>query len=573
VEGIGGLSVPIYKDYLVADLIKELNAPLVIVSPNKLGTINHTLLTVNKARELGLEILGLIFNNPTKIKKDISQKTNPRIIKELSGVDILGELPYERKISDLAKSAERNLDLNLMLRKLKSKKLWQDSKELAEWDKKYIWHPFTQMKDWQNEEPLIIQEAKGCYLKDVKGRWFLDGVSSLWVNIHGHRKKEVDEAIKKQLNKVAHSTLLGLAGVPSIKLAKELVKIAPKGLNRVFYSDNGSTSVEVALKMAFQYWQHKGAKEKTRFVYLENSYHGDTLGSVSVGGIDLFHKVFHPLLFSSFKADSPYCYRCPKNKIYPKCRFECLKKLESILKNNHKTIAALIVEPIVQCAGGMIVWPKGILRRMRKLANDYDVLLISDEVAVGFGRTGRMFACEHEKVSPDIMCLSKGLSAGYLPLAVTLTSDKIYDAFLGDYAAQKTFFHGHSYTGNALACAAALASLELFRKEKIIQRLGPKIKFLENELKKFKQLKHVGDVRQKGLIAAVELVQDKKTREPYPWQEKVGVKVCLRARDYGIILRPLGNVIVLMPPLAISKDELKLLLSAASKAIKQVTEA
>ncbi|MDD5006276.1 MAG: adenosylmethionine--8-amino-7-oxononanoate transaminase [Candidatus Omnitrophica bacterium] len=457
-----------------------------------------------------------------------------------------------------------------MLKKLNPRA--NDFQKLSAADKKYIWHPFTQMRDWQNEEPLIIEEAKGCYLKDVKGRWFLDGVSSLWVNIHGHQKKEVDQAIKNQLNKVAHSTLLGLANVPSIQLAKELVKITPKGLNKVFYSDNGSTSVEVALKMAFQYWQHKGAKQKTKFVYLENSYHGDTIGSVSVGGIDLFHKVFHPLLFNSFKADSPYCYRCPKNKIYPNCKLVCLEKLENILKNNHKKIAALIIEPIVQCAGGMIVWPKGILKKMRGLCTKYNVLLIADEVAVGFGRTGKMFACEHEKVIPDIMCLSKGLSAGYLPLAVTLTNNKIYSAFLGDYAAQKTFFHGHSYTGNPLACSAAIASLELFKKEKIIDNLQPKIKFLEKELRKFKELPNVGNVRQKGLICAIELVSDKKTKEPYPWQDKIGVKACIEARKYGVILRPLGNIIVLMPPLAINKEQLKELLEVAFGTIEEVTK-
>jgi adenosylmethionine-8-amino-7-oxononanoate aminotransferase len=615
VEGIGGLSVPIYKDYLVADLIKDLNTPLIIVSRNGLGTINHTLLTIKQARELNLEILGVVFNRsaecakiiPTSMPKlsqenfgmayesgsyaDISQKTNPAVIKKLSGVDILGELPYERKISNLAKAAERNLNLNLMTRKLKSKSLGENSQELAQWDKEYIWHPFTQMKDWQKDEPLIIQEAKGCYLKDTKGRWFLDAVSSLWVNIHGHRKKEVDEAVKKQISQVAHSTLLGLANVPSIKLAKELAEIAPKGLDKVFYSDNGSTCVEVALKMAFQYWQHKGLKQKTRFVYLDNSYHGDTIGSVSVGGIDLFHKVFHPLLFNSFKADSPYCYRCPLTRIstnpcltgrqetrintnikYPNCKLACLNKLEVILKNNHNQIAGLIIEPIVQCAGGMIVWPKGILAKMRKLCSQYNILLIADEVAVGFGRTGKMFACEHEKVIPDIMCLSKGITAGYLALAATLTNQEIYGAFLADYSSQKTFFHGHSYTGNPLACSAALASLEIFRKEKIISKLQPKIKFLEKELQKFKALNSVGNIRQKGLIVGIELVQDKNTKQAYNWQDKVGVKVCLRARDYGVILRPLGNVIVLMPPLAISKAQLKGLLSATFQSIREVTE-
>jgi len=577
VEGIGGLFVPIKDNYLVADLVKDLDIPLIVVSRNGLGAINHALLTIKQANDLGLDVLGIIFNNTYKPAADISRKTNPRIIKEISGADIIGEFPYlgsasveKMSVSNLAAVANKRLNLNLIIRKIKNNNQNVNYKKLADSDKKYIWHPFTQMRDWRNDEPLIIQEAKGCYLKDVKGRKFLDGVSSLWVNIHGHQKHEVDEAIKKQLAKVAHSTLLGLANIPSIKLAEELAKISPKGLNKVFYSDNGSTSVEVALKMAFQYWQHKGKKHKTRFVYLDNSYHGDTIGSVSVGGIDLFHKVFHPLLFNSFKADSPYCYRCPYNKKYPQCRFACLKKLKNILKNNHEKIAALIIEPLVQCAGGMIIWPKGALSRMRKLCSRYKVLLIADEVAVGFGRTGRMFACEHEKVIPDIMCLSKGLSAGYLPLAVTSTNNEIYSAFLADYSAQKTFFHGHSYTGNPLSCAAALASLDVFRKEKIISGLQPKIEFLRKGLVKFRKLTHVGETRQKGLIVGIELVKDKKTKEPYRWERKIGVKVCLRARKYGVILRPLGNIIVLMPPLAISKLELKELLGAVYKSIKDI---
>ncbi|NQU18583.1 adenosylmethionine--8-amino-7-oxononanoate transaminase, partial [bacterium] len=575
------LSVPIYKDYLVADLIKDLNAPLIIISRNGLGTINHTLLTVRQAEEAGINILGVIFNRTTRDKRDISKKTNPDIIRKLANIDVLGELPYVEavnvkrgRIANLAKIVKKNINLDLIVKRIDQKPKAYLHKKLCRLDKKYMWHPFTQMRDWQREEPLIIEEAKGCYLKDVKGRWFLDGVSSLWVNIHGHRKKEIDRAIKGQLDRVAHSTLLGLANVPSIELAQKLVKIAPKGLTRVFYSDNGSTSVEIALKMAFQYWQQRDKKtrQKTRFVYLDSSYHGDTIGSVSVGGINLFHKIFHSLLFQSFKVGSPYCYYCPKRKVYPSCRFACLKDLESIFKDNHHKIAALIVEPIVQGAGGMIVWPRGILSKMRKLCDKYNVLLIADEVAVGFGRTGKMFACEHEGVSPDILCLSKGLSAGYLPLAATLVKEEIYNRFLADYKDKKTFFHGHSYTGNPLACSAALASLEIFRKERTLGRLQPKIKFLRQGLQRFKELSHVGDIRQKGFIVGIELVKDKKTKKSYPWQEKIGIKVIQEARRHGLILRPLGNCIIIMPPLVITKRELKELLDITYRAIKVVTE-
>ncbi|MDO8748532.1 MAG: adenosylmethionine--8-amino-7-oxononanoate transaminase [Candidatus Omnitrophota bacterium] len=436
-------------------------------------------------------------------------------------------------------------------------------------DKDFLWHPFTQMRDWLKDEPLIIDEAKGNYLKDTNGKWYLDGVSSLWVNVHGHRRREIDIAINRQLNKVAHSTLLGLSNVPSIELAQRLVEIAPKGLIKVFYSDSGSTAVEIALKMAYQYWQYLD-KAKTRFIHLENAYHGDTIGSVSVGGMDLFHKTYKGLLFESYKADSPYCYRCPKGKNYPGCNFECLDRLRDILRQHHSSTAALIVEPLVQAAGGIIVWPEGVYRKMRELCHKHNVLLIADEVAVGFGRTGYIFASETEGVTPDILCLAKGITGGYLPLAATLTTQKIFDAFSGEYKEQKTFFHGHTYTGNPLACAAALANLGLFKKEKTLQKLQPKIKFLGKELEKFKKLEHIGDIRQKGFMVGIELVKNKGTKEPYSWEERIGIKICQKAREYGVILRPLGNVIVLMPPLAISKEELKQLVDAAYKAISFV---
>jgi len=579
IEGIGGLLVPIYDNYLVANFIKDLDVPLLIVSRNGLGTINHTLLTLKQADEFGIEILGIIFNRTINGAKDISQKTNPGIIQKIAKVNIFGELPYIKsvnvengKITNLAKAVEKNIKIDALLKKVKCRNSRQHYNGLSSLDKKYVWHPFTQMRDWQAEEPLIVKEARGAYLRDVKDRWFLDGISSLWVNIHGHRKPEIDKAIKKQIDRVAHSTLLGLSNIPSIKLAQELVKIVPKGLIKVFYSDNGSTSVEIALKMAFQYWQQKGQKNKTRFVYLDNSYHGDTIGSVSVGGISLFHKMFHPLLFNSFKVDSPYCYRCPKKKIYPDCRLACLEILEKTIKKDNKKIAAMVIEPIVQGAGGMIVWPKGILAHMRKLCDKYKVLLIADEVAVGFGRTGKMFACEHENISPDILCLSKGLSAGYLPLAATLVKEEIYNAFLADYSDRKTFFHGHSYTGNPLACSAALASLDVFRTEKTLSKLQPKIKFLKQRLNDFNNLSHVGDIRQKGFMVGIELVKNKKTRQTYPWQDKIGIQVIQYARRRGLILRPLGNCIVLMPSLNITKRELGSLLDIAYEAIKDVTE-
>ncbi|MFC1704092.1 adenosylmethionine--8-amino-7-oxononanoate transaminase [Candidatus Omnitrophota bacterium] len=478
-------------------------------------------------------------------------------------------MPY---LSKTAKTGITQHASRINLKPILEQKVTSRTKRLLEADKKYIWHPFTQMKDWLREEHLVIEEAKGNYLKDTDGKWYLDGISSLWVNVHGHKKMEIDTAIKNQLQKVSHTTLLGLGNVPSIELAQELISIAPRGLKKVFYSDDGSTAVEIALKMAFQYWQNSNRRGKKRFVYLNNSYHGDTVGGVSVGGIDLFHKMYKPLLFNSIKVDAPYCYRCPKDKRYPGCSFECLEGLAKQLKKNHKSIAALIVEPIVQGAAGMIVWPKGVLKRMVNLCTRYKVLLIVDEVATGFGRTGRMFACAHESVSPDIMCLAKGISGGYLPIAATLTTQKIFKAFLADYKDKKTFFHGHTYTGNPLAAAASLANIRIFKREKTLERLSSKIAFLKNELGKFQALGHVGNIRQKGLMVGIELVKDKATKKPFAWEEKIGVKVCQAVRKYGVILRPLGNVIVLMPPLSITHQQLREILNTAYRAIQEVTE-
>ncbi|HAK88179.1 MAG: adenosylmethionine--8-amino-7-oxononanoate transaminase [Nitrospirae bacterium GWB2_47_37] len=447
-------------------------------------------------------------------------------------------------------------------------------KKLKESDKKFVWHPFTQMKDWFEEDPIIITEGRDCFVKDAYGKWYLDGVSSIWVNIHGHRKKEIDDAIKTQLDKIAHSTLLGLGNIPSIELAEKLINLTDKSfagltprLSKVFYSDNGSTAVEAALKMAFQYWIHKGVKGKQTFLSLKNAYHGDTIGAVSVGGIDIFHDMFSPLLFKAYKAPSPHCYRCELGKTSLECSFTCLKEMENILEKHSDEIAAVIIEPIVQAAGGMIVWPEGYLKDLRELCNRYNVLLIADEVATGFGRTGKMFACEHENIVPDIMCLSKGITNGYMPLAVTLATDEIFNAFLGEFKELKTFFHGHSYTGNPLACAAAIASIDLFDKEETLKNMRPKIALLEDRLKEIADLPIVGNVRNKGLIAGIELVKDKPSKEPFPWEKKMGWNVAYKAREGGVLIRPLGNVIVVMPPLSISIENLKRLMDVIKKAI------
>lgn len=446
---------------------------------------------------------------------------------------------------------------------------------LEVWDKEYVWHPFTQMQQYRAEETPVIERGEGSFLFDTKGLKYLDGVSSLWVTVHGHCRKEINTAIMEQLNRISHSTLLGLANVPSILLAKKLLEITPPGLNKVFYSDAGATAVEIALKIAFQYWQQvNGGKnrEKQKFVYLDQSYHGDTIGSVSVGGIDLFHSLYRPLLFEGYKIPSPYCYRCPMGKEKATCTMNCLMPLGDILAAKGGEIAALIIEPLVQGAAGMIVSPAGYLKRVRELCTRYNVLMIADEVAVGFGRTGSMFACEEEDVAPDIMCLAKGITGGYLPLAATLTTDEIFDAFLGSHEEQKTFYHGHTYTGNPLACAAAMANLELFEKDKVISRLETKIALLSGGLNKFYALPWVGDVRQKGMMAGIELVRDKASKEPFPFSLNIGRRVTLEARRRGLIIRPLGNVIVLMPVLAMSEKELGDVLEITYDSIKAACE-
>ncbi len=446
-------------------------------------------------------------------------------------------------------------------------------RDIAALDKKYLWHPFTQMQEWLAEEPLVIERGQGCYLVDDHGRKYLDGVSSLWVNVHGHRRPEIDRAIRAQLGRIAHSTFLGLTHPPAALLAERLVSLAPRGLTKVFYSDNGATAVEIALKMAFQYWQQKGKRyrSKTKFISLTGGYHGDTVGAVSVGGIDLFHKIFRPLLFESFQVEAPYCYRCPLKLTYPDCGIACLDSLRTIAREHHREIAALILEPKIQGAAGMIVQPPGFLREVEAICRRYGILLIADEVATGFGRTGRMFACEHEMIRPDFLCLGKGITGGYLPLAATLTTEEIFRVFLGPYEKLRTFFHGHSYTANPLACAAALATLDIFEREETLKHLGPKIALLSRELETFWELPHVGDIRQAGMMAGIELVRDRETAEPYPVGARMGHRVIRQARRSGVILRPLGSVIVLLPPLALTAAQIRSLTRETSEAIRAVT--
>lgn len=437
-----------------------------------------------------------------------------------------------------------------------------DTAELRRLDKQFLWHPFTAMQSWLGSDPLVIVAAEGMHLIDSDGNRYLDGVSSLWCNVHGHRVPQIDEAVRRQLDNVAHTTMLGLASEPAILLAARLIRIAPPGLAKVFYSDAGATATEIAFKLATQYWYNVGKPQKNEFVGFAEAYHGDTVGAMSVGRVPTFHKPYFPMLFKVHFAPTPYVYRSQSPDDPDRVRSSCLEELERILEQHATRIAAICVEPIVQGAGGMIVQPDGFLRGVRELATKFDVLLIADEVATGFGRTGKMFACEHEAVSPDLMCVAKGITGGYLPLAATFTTRTIFDAFLGEPWEGRTFYHGHTYTGNPLACAAALASLDLFERNDLVNRVREKSESLSLMLDELRSLPKVGDVRQKGFMVGIELVEDKPARRPFDPRRRVGAEVCTNVRKHGVIIRPLGDVIVLMPPPAMGLDDLKRIVEA-----------
>ncbi|MFC1631707.1 adenosylmethionine--8-amino-7-oxononanoate transaminase [Candidatus Omnitrophota bacterium] len=438
-------------------------------------------------------------------------------------------------------------------------------------DLKYIWHPYTQMKDCRNSPPILIERAKGVKLYDNQGNFYYDTISSWWCNIHGHNHPKIKQAIRKQLNALDHVLFAGFTHRAAIDLAEKLIAIAPGGLARVFFSDNGSTAVETALKISFQYWQNIGKKKKKKFVGLDYAYHGDTIGAMSVSSVSLFNKIFNPLFFSSPRVPAPYCYRCPAGKQRPSCDIECIAPLEKLLKEKNAELAALIIEPLVLAAGGMIIYPVEYLLRAAKLAKKYNLHLILDEVATGFGRTAKMFACDYTNIRPDFICLSKGITSGTLPLGVTLTTDKIYKAFYDNYEKKKTFYHGHTYTANPISCAAALASLEIFNQEDTINRAKKLIPIFHQGLEEFRALPFVGDVRYIGMIGAIELVKDKKTKRAFDFKQRIGLAVYKQGLKENLILRPLGDVIYLYLPLSIKRHQIATILKKKAKVIKKIS--
>ncbi len=461
--------------------------------------------------------------------------------------------------------------------------------KFAQLDHQYVWHPFTQMRDWLRTEPTVIASGKGAVLRDVRGRTYLDANSSIWTNLHGHRHPKINAAISAQLKQIAHSSALGLANKPASLLAQKLVAAANSNrqnrkLEKVFFSDNGSTALEVALKLAYEFSRRVKKLKRPQFLSMEGAYHGDTVGAVSLGHIDLFHKAYAGLLFKSDKVMSPYCYRCPFNRAKPeradardyrKCNWECVGKVEQKFSAHAKKenpFAAFIFEPLMQGAAGMIPQPRGWLSRVSDIARGHGALLIADEVMTGFGRTGsasksQWLACQHEGVRADLLCLAKGITGGYLPMAATLTTRNIFDAFLGRYDEFKTFFHGHSYTGNQLGSAAALASLELLQSAQSVATRQQLQMNLRDELQSLWQLPNVGDVRQVGLIAGIELVKNWRTREPFDLRERAGIRVCEAMAARGVLTRPIGNVIVLMPPYCTTPAQLKKIIRVTREGI------
>ena len=438
-------------------------------------------------------------------------------------------------------------------------------------DLSVLWHPCTQMKDHETLPLILIQRGEGVWIEDVDGKRYIDAISSWWVNLFGHANPRINAAIKAQLDKLEHVILAGFSHEPVITLSERLVQITPEGLSRCFYADNGSSAVEIALKMSFHYWRNLGQHKKTRFISIDNSYHGETLGALSVGNVPLYREIYGPLLLDTIVAPSPDCFYREPGVSWEAHSRQQFAAMETLLVRHAEEVCAVIIEPLVQCAGYMRMYHPAYLSLLRAACDRYGIHLIADEIAVGFGRTGTMFACEQADISPDFMCLSKGLTGGYLPLAVTLMTDEIYRAFYDDYENLTAFLHSHSYTGNPLGCSAALATLDIFAGQPVLENNVTLAKCMHDLTEDLQEHPHVAEVRQHGMILAIEMIKDKKSREPYPWQERRGLKVYRHALGKGVLLRPLGNVIYLMPPYIITPEQIETVVNVAKEGIDLAT--
>lgn len=443
-------------------------------------------------------------------------------------------------------------------------------KSLQEKDLKYVWHPCSQMKDYEKFPPIVIEKGKGVFLEDVEGKKYLDAVSSWWVNLFGHSNQRINDALYKQANTLEHVIFANFTHKPAIEISERIVNLAPERLDKVFFGDNGSSAVEIALKLSFQYHQQIGKSKKIKFVNISDAYHGETIGALSMGDMALYNKVYKPILLDSLTVEGPDCFRCKYNKERNTCNAECFELMEKAIKDIHEEVTAIIIEPMVQCAAGMKIYSPNYLVKLRELCDKYDINLIADEIAVGFGRTGKMFASENAGISPDIMCLSKGLTAGYMPLSLVLMSNKIYDAFYDDYSTMKAFLHSHSYSGNPLGCSIAVETLNIFEDEDILEKNKVKSEYLRNKVESvLKDIPHVGEYRQIGMIGAIELVKDKETKEPFESYKRVGYNIYKNALKKGVILRALGNIVYFMPPFVISEEEIDFMVEVARDSIKE----
>lgn len=442
--------------------------------------------------------------------------------------------------------------------------------KLQQKDMQYIWHPCSQMKDYEEFPPIIIERGDGSYLYDIEGKSYLDAVSSWWVNLFGHSNKRINSAISRQCESLEHVIFANFSHKPAIELAERIVDITPVGLNKVFFADNGSSAVEVALKLSFQYHQQVGNGAKNKFVAISDAYHGETLGALAVGDIDLYNKIYNKLIMHTYKAQGPDCFRCPYGENRDSCQVQCFEKMEELVEKHHNELCGIIIEPLIQGAAGMKMYPPIYLKKLRAICDQYKIHFIADEIAVGFGRTGKMFACEYAGVSPDMMCLSKGLTAGYLPLALTLVTDEIYQAFYCGYTELKAFMHSHSYTGNPIGCAVANETLNIFRDENVIEKNKQKSQYIK-ELVFERAYKHpyIGEFRQQGMVGALELVEDKATKEGFDWKKRVGYNIYKVALKKGVLLRPLGNVVYFMPPYVVTEKDMELMVDVAFESINE----
>ncbi len=441
----------------------------------------------------------------------------------------------------------------------------------AEKDLKYIWHPCSQMKDYEELPPIVIDHGKGIYLYDIEGNRYADVVSSWWCNLLGHCNPRINEAVKKQIDSLEHVIFANFTHKTAITLCEKLAKVLPEGLCKFNFTDNGSSAIEAAMKVSFQYHYQTGSPQKKRFMALSDAYHGETIGALSVGGVDLYSEIYRPILMDIVRIDAPDCYRCPYNKCRDNCNCECFENAEKMFEKYGNETAAILVEPLLQCSAGMKIYPPLYLKKLRELCNKYNVHLIADEIATGYGRTGKMFACNHAGISPDIMCLSKGLTGGYMPMAIFVTTQKIYDAFYADYNDGKAFMHSHTYSGNPLACSAAVEVLNVLEDEHIIEKANEKAEYFTKIIKeKFLPLENVGEVRTIGLINAIELVKNNKTKEPFDSKLRIGYQIYKEALKKGVLLRPLGNVIYFNPPLVISKEDMDFVTDIALECTKKI---